>query len=209
MPGSRIGVLGGTFDPIHLGHLAAAQDAAAALELARVLFVPNRIPPHKRGQNVAPAADRVAMVELCMDGNEEFELSRVEVERNGPSFTLDTMRVLRSRNPGAGLVFLTGSDSLAVLHTWHEPDQLVREFALAILSRRLDAPLDWPEIERRFPGLRGRTPIIDIPQLEISSEMLRQRVREGKPIRYYVPQAVEEYICMHELYLAGMEPEVR
>lgn len=202
MSAGRMGVFGGTFDPIHIGHLAAAQDAAAALGLTRVLFVPNRIPPHKQNRRVSSVEDRVAMVELAVADNPLFELSRVELEREGPSYTLDTMRQLRQQMGGAEPVFLTGVDALAALHTWNQPDVLLAEFPVVFLDRPAAAEIDWDAVERHFPGLRQRARIVCVPQLEISAHDLRRRVRTGEPIRYYVLPSVQAYIDARGLYRA-------
>lgn len=197
----RIGVLGGTFDPVHVGHLAAAEDAAYALALDLVLFVPNHVPPHKRGRQVTGAAERAAMVELAIAGNPLFALSRIELERPGPSYTLDTLRALRGElEATAHLFFLVGCDAVPELHSWHEPDALLREFTLVILERPTGSAVDWEAVERRFPLMRRQVRICRIPQLEISSREIRQRVAEGRPIRYYVPGAVEDYIRERGLY---------
>jgi nicotinate-nucleotide adenylyltransferase len=203
MTGSAgVGVFGGTFDPIHLGHLAAAEDARIQLGLERILFVPNHVPPHKPDQILSRPEDRARMVELAIEDNSCFELSAVELERPGPSYTLDTMRHLRGRlGDGSRLLFLSGLDSLLTFHTWHEPDALLDEFELAFLARPIDRAVEWRKIERRFPGIRNRVHLVEIPQLDISSHDLRRRVREGLNIRYYVPLPVEGYIREHGLYL--------
>jgi nicotinate-nucleotide adenylyltransferase len=198
---SGVGVFGGTFDPIHLGHLAAAEDARAQLGLEKILFVPNNVPPHKRDQAVSNAEDRVHMVELAIADNSGFELCTIELERPGPSYTLDTLRLLQQRLGGdAHVTFLTGCDSLASLHAWHEPDALLAEFELVFLARPTDDPIDWERIGARFPEIRRQTRTIQIPLLEISAHDLRRRVRAGLPIRYYVTPSVEEYIRAHALY---------
>jgi nicotinate-nucleotide adenylyltransferase len=196
-----IGVFGGTFDPIHIGHLAAAEDARAQLDLQKILFIPNNVPPHKRDQRVSIAGDRVRMVELAIADNTGFELCTIELERPGPSYTLDTLRLLRSRlGSDVHLTFLTGCDSLLFLHTWHQPDALLAEFELVFLARPTDDPIDWERIEARFPEIRKQTRTIQIPLLEISAQELRRRVRAGLPIRYYVTAPVEAYIREHALY---------
>lgn len=197
----RVGVFGGTFDPIHIGHLAAADDAAAQLRLERVLFVPNHVPPHKRDRRVSAPADRVAMVELAIADNPRFELSLVEIERDGPSYTLDTMRVLREQLPDTELLFLAGCDALNDLHTWHEPATLLAEFDLAFLARPDPPSVTWETVHEQFPGIEERIAIVSIPALEISGHAIRRRVRDGRPIRYYVPVDVERYIRVHRLYL--------
>lgn len=199
-----IGVFGGTFDPIHIGHLAAAEDARVQLGLETVLFVPNNVPPHKRGQVVSLAEDRVRMVELGIDDNPHFQLSTIELDRPGPSYTLDTLRILRREmRRDTRLIFLTGCDSLLGLHTWHQPDLLLAEFEVIFLARVTDDPIDWPRVEARFPEIRTRTRVIQIPLLEISAQDLRRRVRAGLPIRYYVTPAVENYIREKKLYADG------
>jgi nicotinate-nucleotide adenylyltransferase len=198
----RIGVFGGTFDPIHIGHLAAVQDAADILGLDRVLFVPNRQPPHKEGSLVSPTHDRVAMVQLSVEGNAVFELSAVELERPGPSYTLDTMRDLRGRlGPQTHLVFLSGCDALANLHSWHEPETLLDEFQVVIMDRPTGHEVSWPAIEQYFPDIRRQVEVVHVVQLEISAEEIRRRVRTGRSIKYYVVPAVEAYIHEHGLYL--------
>lgn len=201
MKGERIGVLGGTFDPIHIGHLAVAEDAACALRLDRVLFVPNQIPPHKQGQRVTHPADRIAMVRLAIQDNPRFELSLIEMERPGPSYTLDTLRLLRTKfGPATQLYFLVGCDALGQLHTWHEPATLLREFRLAVMERPIEHPVDWEVIEQRFPAIRTQVETVPVAHLDISGADLRRRVREGRPIRYQVVPAVERYISQHGLY---------
>lgn len=198
---SAIGVFGGTFDPIHIGHLVVAQDAAVALGLDQVLFVPNHIPPHKRHQHVTGATERSTMVRLAIADNPLFAFSSIELDREGPSYTLDTMRALHAQMPeGTRLVFLTGSDSLLGLHTWHEPEILLNEFDLVFLARPTDSPIDWQSLERRFPAIRDRVRMLAVPQLEISSRELRRRVAANQPIRYYVVPEVERYITQHGLY---------
>jgi nicotinate-nucleotide adenylyltransferase len=203
----RVGVFGGTFDPIHVGHLAAVEDAADLLGLERVLFVPNRIPPHKLDRQITAAEDRVAMVELAIADNPLFELSLIEIDHDDLSYTLDTMRALAAERPESDLVFLAGSDSLRDLHTWHEPDALLGEFSLAFMQRP-GSSLPWPDLESRFPGVRERVELVSVPKLEISSEDIRARVADGRPTRYYLVPDVERYIRTHRLYdwIAGGHP---
>lgn len=202
----RIGVYGGTFDPIHIGHLAAADDTAAQMGLDQVLFVPNRTPPHKPGRPISSAEDRLAMVRRAIEGNERFALSTVELEREGPSYTLDTMRQLSDRMPDVDLYFLAGCDSLADLHTWHGPDELLAEFRLVVMDRPTDSAVDWRKVEQRFPGIRERVLVVQIPMLQISARDIRTRVAEGRPYRYYVTEQVDEYIRAHGLYRGDARP---
>lgn len=200
----KIGVFGGTFDPIHVGHLAAVEDAAVRLGLDKVLFLPNRVPPHKMHQATSPTSDRVAMVELAIADNPLFAVSLLELERPGPSYTLDTMRELSARlGPEVELYFLVGLDALAALHTWHQPETLLREFRVVFMERPISQRVDWTEIERRFPEIRRQASVVSVALLEISGEDIRCRVREGLPIRYYVLPPVRRYIEQHGLYTNG------
>jgi nicotinate-nucleotide adenylyltransferase len=198
---TRVGLLGGTFDPIHIGHLAAADDVAWKLALDTVLFVPNRQPPHKQDQRVSRVADRVAMVQLAIAGNPRFVLSTVELEREGPSYTIDTLRHFRRRFPaGTEMFFLVGCDAVGQLHTWYEPDALLEEFGLVVMERPTGSPVDWTGAEARFPRVRDQVQVVDVAELEISGNDIRRRVAEGAPIRYYVQPSVERYIRDHSLY---------
>jgi nicotinate-nucleotide adenylyltransferase len=197
----HVGVFGGTFDPIHVGHLAAAEDAAWGLGLELVLFVPNRVPPHKLDRPVTAAHHRLAMVEAAVADNPLFAVSRVEMERSGTSYSLVTLRELDDKlGPNARLLFLAGVDALPDLHAWHHPEELLSEFEVVFLCRPDTPELDWPALERRFPGLRDRIRIMDIPELEVSGSDIRQRVRDARPIRYYVTPPVQRYIAEHGLY---------
>jgi len=202
-----VGVFGGTFDPIHVGHLAAVDDAASLLGLSRVLFVPNHVPPHKRDRSVTSPDERAEMVRLAIAGNPRFELSTVELERGGASFTLDTLRHLRRELvPDERLVFLLGCDALGALHTWHQPERLIQEFDMVLMDRPTGEALEWETVESRFPGIRARVRTVHVAQLEISGDDIRRRVADGRPVRYLVTPAVAEYIVERGLYrgrLAG------
>lgn len=200
---SRIGVFGGTFDPIHLGHLIVAEDVRTELDLDAVLFVPNREPPHKAGETGAPAEDRAAMVRAAVGTNPWFRLELSELERPGPSFAVDTLRGLRDRRPGDELLFLLGTDALAGLPSWRRPEALIGEFRLVAMRRpdeegHLSASLR--DLERRFPELSERVTLVDVPVIGISSREIRERVKAGRSIRYLAPEPVEAYIDQHGLY---------
>lgn len=196
----RIGILGGTFDPPHIGHFVIAEEAREKLRLAKVYFVPAREPPHKRGEPVSPFEDRVAMLRLALDDHPFFALSMVEANRPGPSYTTDTVRQMLSEFPPATeIFFVMGMDSLAALPTWHEPGELIKLCHLAVL-RRPGYSADMNKLEREIPGLRSRVDFIPAPELEISSSDLQARVREGQSIRFMVPTCVSEYIAEHKLY---------
>lgn len=196
----RIGILGGTFDPPHIGHLILAEEAWFQLKLDRVLLVPAGDPPHKRGLPLSPAFHRVRMVELAIADNPHLELSRVDVDRPGPHYTIDMVNLLRQQFPAdTELYFLMGLDSLAELPRWHRAAELVAACRLVALSRP-DVHLDWEYLESKLPGIRQRVVLLDMPELEIASHVLQQRVRQGWPIRYQVLPAVEAYIYHHNLY---------
>jgi nicotinate-nucleotide adenylyltransferase len=198
----RLGLFGGTFDPIHLGHLIVAEEMRHALALDRVLFVPAGQPPHKRGQAISPAADRVAMTRLAIAGNPAFELCLIDVERAGPSFTADLLEEVARRRPGADLYFIMGEDSLADLPTWHAPARILRAARLAVATRP-GVTADLAGLERLLPGLSARVALVPAPEIGIAGRDLRRRVAEGRPIRYQVPAAVEDYIRAHGLYAPG------
>ena len=196
----RLGILGGTFDPIHMGHLILAEEAWYQLGLERVLIVPAGDPPHKRGRPLSPVAHRVAMIELAIADNPHFQLSRVDVDRSGPHYTVDMVRLLfEQHGPGTDLYFLMGLDSLADLPNWHEPRKLLALCNLVALSRP-DSGFDWDTLEKHLPDLRWRVIFLPMPELQISSHMIQRRVRQGRPIRYQVLPAVEAYIKEQGLY---------
>lgn len=198
--------MGGTFDPIHLGHLAIAEEAREALGLARMLFVPAAVPPHRPAASVSPAADRAAMVGLAIEGNAAFELSRVELERAGPSFTSDTVDGLAATERAAGrvpdLTFILSAETLHDLPTWHEPQRLLEACRFAVVPREGYPLIDRAWLRESFPGRDDRFDFLDAPHLEVSSSRIRERVAAGRSIRYLVPPAVERYIDDHSLYRA-------
>jgi nicotinate-nucleotide adenylyltransferase len=196
----RVGVLGGTFDPIHLGHLILAEEARDQLGLSAVYFVPAGDPPHKPGRRLAPVEDRLRMIELAIAGNDVFQASRADADRPGPHYTLDMIRIIQAQlPPGGELYFLMGYDSLAELPSWHRAQELVAACHLVALSR-YDVPLNWDYLESRLPGVRQRVTLLDMPELEIASHQIQARVREGRTIRYLVPDAVCTFIALKGLY---------
>jgi nicotinate-nucleotide adenylyltransferase len=196
----RIGVLGGTFDPIHHGHLSVAEECRHRLKLDRVLFLPAGDPPHKRGKKITQAKHRVAMVEMAIASNPAFALSRIDVDRPGPSYTIGALDELRARHPDAKLWFLMGGDSLADLLTWHHPERLI-ELARVAATNRPGAPKPDPKaLDPKLPGASKRIDVVDIPWLDISGSGLRQRVARGQPIKYLLPEAVERYVLENDLY---------
>jgi nicotinate-nucleotide adenylyltransferase len=202
-PPRRIGVLGGTFDPPHLGHLWLASLAAEELNLDRVLFMPAGQPPHKGAQPVTRATDRLLMTRLAIAGEDGFEICPIELERPGPSFTVDSVAELKRAYPEATLVLIMAFDSLAQIDTWREPDRLLAEVEWAVGPRPgADRP-DPARLSERFGPHADRIHLLEGPALDISSTEIRRRVAAGRTIRYLVPREVEELIAHHRLYRRG------
>jgi nicotinate-nucleotide adenylyltransferase len=196
----RLGILGGTFDPIHHGHLVAAEEAHHQLQLDQVLFVPAGAPPHKPSRPISPAHHRLRMVELAIAGKPYLAISRIDVDRPGPCYTVDTLELLRAEwGPEPTFFFIEGADSLADILTWYQPQRLIERCELAVVERP-GVELDLPRLENHLPGLTARIHWVQMPRLEISSSDLRARVRAGRPIAYLVPAAVEAYIREQGLY---------
>ena len=196
----RVGVFGGTFDPIHIGHLVSAEEARVELELERIVFVPARLPPHKLDHVLSPVEHRLAMVELAIASNPYFAVSRVDIDRSGPSYTVDTIELLRDKwGPGVEIYFIMGSDSLLDILTWHNPQRLIRLCRFAVVSRP-GYQVDLDELDDLLPGVASRVQMLNAPELAISSTDIQRRVREGLSIKYQVPGAVEDYIYQHKLY---------
>lgn len=195
---SRLGILGGTFDPIHYAHLFIAEEARARFGLDRVLFVPNGIPAHKKPYAVSPAEDRAAMVALAIRGNAAFECSRVELDRAGPSYAVDTLTDIQAAHPNAEVFFITGIDAVAEVLTWKRHEEVLR-LATFIAAERPGYHMQMLRERLSEPQLARVLPMPTLP-LDISSTDIRQRVREGLPIRYLTPDPVVEYIAEHELY---------
>lgn len=197
--------MGGTFDPIHIGHLAIGEEAREALALERVLFVPAGQPPHKPAASVTPVAHRVAMVDLAIRDNPAFELSRIEVDRTGPSYTVDTVEELARRHPDAGLCLILSAETFAELPGWHEPERLFDAARIAVVPREGYPAPDPAWLAETFPGRESRVTYLEGPRLGLSSTALRDRVAAGRSTRYLVPAAVEAYIAEHGLYRSDMD----
>lgn len=195
-----IGIFGGTFDPIHVAHLAVAEAARDAVGLTRVVFVPAGEPPHKRGRTISAAADRLAMVRAGVAGNDGFAVSRMELDRDGPSFTVDTLRDLRAGEPSADFALVLSAEAFLELPTWHEPAAIL-ELAALIVAPRDGYPDASPDfLERHFPGVPARAVFLDGPRMRLSASELRARAAGGRSLRYLVPDAVAAYIGDHALY---------
>lgn len=195
---ARIGLLGGSFDPIHYGHLAIAEEARVALGLEQVLFIPAAQQPFKQGQHTATAEARLAMVQLACADNPAFAVSAIEIERAGPSYTAVTLAALRERYD-AELYLILGADSLADLPRWYQAQRVV-ELARIIAVGRPGAAVQAEQISQTLPGLAGRLTWLAGPQLSISSTLLRERAAAGGSLRYLMPDPVVDFIVTHRPY---------
>jgi nicotinate-nucleotide adenylyltransferase len=194
----RVGVMGGSFNPIHIGHLVTADEARYTFELDEVVFVPAGRPWQKDAGDVAPAEHRFMMCVIATSPDPTFRVSRIEIDREGPTYTLDTLHALKAERPRDELFFITGADAILQILTWRDPEAVLRE-ARFIAATRPGYDLD--RLEKELPeGLEDRVAIMEIPALAISSTDVRLRAREGRPTRYLVPAGVAEYIEKNELY---------
>ena len=195
----NIGVLGGTFDPIHIGHLVVAEEARLKLGFKEVLFVPAGQPWRKLDRNITPAVHRVEMVRRAIAGNPYFKLCTLEIERPGPSYTVDTLtRLQKQLGSEASLFFILGRDTLAELPLWKEPKKVVQLCRLVVAPRL--GSKDLKHLETSIPGLLDKVIQLDMPVIGISSSGIRQRIAQGLPIRYLVPAEVERYITEQKIY---------
>jgi nicotinate-nucleotide adenylyltransferase len=202
-PPRRIGVLGGTFDPPHIGHLWLGTLAADALDLDRVLFMPAAQPPHKGDRLISRTTDRLLMTRLAIQRDPAFELSGLELERPGPSYTIDSVTELKRLHPDAELFLVMAADSLAQIDTWREPDRLLDEVEWIVGPRPGSELPDPSALDERFGDRAGRIHALQGPALDVSSSEIRRRVAAGHTIRYLVPRDVEEMIIDRELYRRG------
>ncbi len=195
----RIGVLGGTFDPVHNGHLHIAREMREALALDRVIWVPAGRPPHKSGLIVSSDHDRLQMLQLALAETPRDQISTIDIDRAGPSYTADMLELLQQQLAPASLVFLMGEDSLRDFPTWRDPQRIVRIAELGVAGRPgIDTDLD--DVMGQFPALRGRVHVVPIPEISVSSSDIRERIKDGDPIAGLVPPSVEHYILEHGLY---------
>lgn len=202
----KIGLMGGTFDPIHNGHLVTAEEARYQFDLEKVIFIPSARPPHKMERRRSPIEDRYSMVELAIVENAHLSISTLETEREGLSYTIDTLREIHRVYGGeVELFFITGADAILEILTWKDPGEILAESQL-IAATRPGYPLErlkqaLPEFNSHGEPAMGRVHAMEIPALSISSTDIRGRVREGRPFRYLVPELVWEYISDKGLYL--------
>lgn len=197
-PAMRVGILGGTFDPVHLGHLVAAQDAFDALALDRLHFVPAGVPPHKSEEEITPASLRLRMVKAAIEDDPRFDALDLELRREGPSYTVDTLRTLHEQDPGAELHLLLGADQWAGFSTWREPRTILELARVVVMTRSGESPSRHGDGD----GAGAWEPFaeVSVTRLDITSSDIRVRAREGRSIRYVVPDAVRRIIDAAKLY---------
>lgn len=207
----RLGLYGGTFDPVHLGHLLLAESCREQMQLDEVWFIPTGTPPHKVGVEIAPPKARREMLELALAGLPQFHVSRIEIDRPGPHYTVDTLRLIRAERPDDELFVLIGADSLHELHTWREPDEIASLARIVAVNRGLDAGVP-AGFNGRFQLASGATIQVEhatMPPIGISATDLRRRVAAERSIRFQTPRAVEQYIRAHRLYRNSPSAENR
>ncbi len=197
----KIGVLGGTFDPVHLGHLILAEEASFQLKLDRVLWVLTPSPPHKSGKTFLDIAERLRLLELAILDNSMFSISYVDIRRPHPHYAIDTMRLLHKEFPGDELIYLIGGDSLRDLPGWYEPDALLDVCDGLGVMLRPGAEVNTDQLETRIPGIGQKLVTLSAPGVDISSSDVRSRIANHQPYRYYLPQQVYETIRRSRLYL--------
>lgn len=200
----RLGVLGGTFNPPHLAHLLCASEAADQLDLDRVLLVPANEPPHKEVPGDPGPEVRAGLCDVAVAGDPRLAVSRIELERGGRSFTVDTLRALRGAHPGADLWFIVGGDMAMSLPTWREPVEILRLARLAVAERSGAVRQDITDrLRAELPGAETRIDFFAMPRLDVSSSEIRRRAGEGRSVRYLVPDAVAERVRELGLYRGG------
>ncbi|MBI2825271.1 MAG: nicotinate-nucleotide adenylyltransferase [Planctomycetia bacterium] len=204
----RLGLLGGSFDPVHFGHLLLAECCREQRRLDEVWFLPAAVPPHKQGRELTPAGERIEMLELAIGGHEAFTVSRLEIDRGGVSYTVDTLAELRRDDPARELFFLLGADSLADLPRWKDPQRICELAMPVVVNRAGAAEADFSVLAslvsaERLAEIRRHQ--VEMPQIGLSASDIRRRVAAGQSIRYRTPRAVEKYIETHKLY-RGEEP---
>ena len=200
----RLGIYGGSFDPVHLGHLLLAETCREACDLDRVLFLPCGQSPHKPRGAIASGQQRAEMLEFAVAGDPRFGVCRIELERSGQSFTVETLRQLRVEQPDRELFFLMGADSLADLPLWREPQAILKLATIVAVNRGHRPPPDWSSLESRLgPIVRDRVRLVTMPAIDLSATEIRERAHAGCSLRFRVPRAVEEYIRQNGLYPNG------
>jgi len=200
----RIGIFGGTFDPPHIGHQILGMEAYDQLKLSRLFWVLTPSPPHKQGKAITDINIRIAMVQKAIQDDPIFEFSRVDIDRPGPHFIVDTLKIFRKKYPGSILIFIMGGDSLRDLPTWHEPKEFIDQCDKLGVMHRLGERIDLRNLEKEIPRIKEKIEFIEAPLLEISSNQIRNLVSKGKPYRYYLPLDVYKIVKSHHLYTEGV-----
>jgi len=196
----RLGIFGGTFDPPHIAHLAIASEVLYQLNLDKVIFVLTANPPHKKGKEITPIDIRLKLLSAAISDNDNFELSRVDIDRPPPHYAVDTIRMLVSISPNNEYIYIMGADSLMELHTWHEPNDFIESCDEIAVVKRPNFIFNSDRVEFMFPRIVSKYKIIRMPMMEISSTDLRYRIQIGLPVRYYLPPSVYSIILSENLY---------
>ena len=196
----RIGIFGGTFDPPHIGHLVLAADALEQLRLDHLLWVLTPVPPHKQSQLISPVAQRLELVQAAISGEARFQFSRVEMDRPGPHYAVDTVRLLQEQNLTAEFIYLLGGDSLRDLPLWYKPQEFVGQISGLGVMRRPGASIDMEDLEAQLQGIKKKVYFFDTPLLEISSSDVRLRIAEGRPFGYFLSRPVHDLILQNRYY---------
>lgn len=198
---NRLGIMGGTFDPIHYGHLVAAETARCKFDLERVIFIPSGAPPHKKERRITQPEFRYWMVSQAIADNDFFEVSRIEIERSGLTYTVDTLREMKDKFPDYELYFITGADAFREIFTWRNPDEIIELTQFIGASRPGFDALDFlSELQKQFPQFYQRMHFLEVPALAISSTDIRLRVKNGQSIRYLLPEPVRLFIQKNGIY---------
>ena len=200
MPKIQIGLFGGTFDPPHIVHLILASEATYQFNLSRLLWVLTPDPPHKQEQVITPVEDRMEMLQYTIANNPAFELSRIELDRAGPHYTADTVRLFAQQEPDAEITLLIGGDSLRDLPAWHQNVDLIAAVHKIGVMRRPGNSLDLSDLEAQLPGVTKKVKYIDTLLQNLSSREIRRRIKDGEPFRYYIHPQVFDYIESNDLY---------
>ncbi len=196
----RIGIFGGSFNPLHHGHLIAAEFAAETIGLQLVLFAPMVHPPHRDGKALASIEHRLAMIEMAIADNDRFQLTLVDVERPGPHYSVDTVEILEQQYPNSELYFVMGGDSFKSFPKWHRPNEIVQHCRLAVMRRPSTRPVQPDMHEDVMPGLQHRVDMVEAPPIGISATRVREQLSIGKSVRYLVPNPVLDYVHDNNLY---------
>jgi nicotinate-nucleotide adenylyltransferase len=200
MRSRRVGYLGGTFDPPHLGHLILAVEAQYQLALSSLQFILTPVPPHKSEREVSPPETRLEMLSLAIEDQRGFAISRVDLDRKPPHYAADTVSLIKAEHPEEELIYIIGEDSLRDLTDWVEPERFLQSVDQLAVAPRPGVVLDMETLEKELPGLRAKTLWLNDVMVEISSSLIRERVRAGAPFRHFLPDPVALYLDRHQLY---------